>query len=251
MASFVKGGGITTPFGRNEYMRSTKNTRYESYTFAAASLPAVTIDGHAGQKILQSGVALAKITSGPDAGKVGPFQAAGTGEVDTITKGGTWTSGSYKLTVEGDTTAAIPIASTAAQILAALEAAGVEDVTVTGGPLSTTPVVLTWSTGGDQVDVTVDVTGVTGSSPTAAVTKTDGTAGAADGRGTLANLVGINDTFLPWTLVERDVEIAALQHGVPVQAWCFEMNTAGLFVPLSNTTADAMRSTKLLDLNFA
>ncbi len=76
MPSFVKGGvNETTPFGRNEFLRSTKEFKTESYTFADATLPATTIDGHPGQKVLQPGTVLAKITAGPNAGKVGPFQA--------------------------------------------------------------------------------------------------------------------------------------------------------------------------------
>jgi hypothetical protein len=149
MSTFVKGGGVTTPFGRNEYLRSVRNTQYESYTFAAATLPARTIDGVAGQKILQPGLVLAKITSGGDSGKVGPFQA-----------------------------------------------------------------------------------------------------GVADGRQTLANIVGLNDTFLPWQLIERDVEVSALYHGTAVQAWCFELDAGGLYIALTNTTADAMRSVKGMDVNF-
>lgn len=149
MPSFVKGGGVTTPFGRNEYMRSTRNTIFESYTLAAATVTAQTIDGNAGQKILQPGTALAKITSGADIGKVGPSQP-----------------------------------------------------------------------------------------------------GVADGRQTATNLVGLNDTFLPWQLMDRDVEVGVLQHGKAVQAWCFEYDAAGALVALGNTSADAMRSSKLLDLNF-
>jgi hypothetical protein len=64
MPSFVKGGGVNTPFGRNEFLRSTRGIKTESYTLAAASVPAVTIDGNPGQKILQPGTVLAKITSG-------------------------------------------------------------------------------------------------------------------------------------------------------------------------------------------
>lgn len=149
MASFVKGGGVSTPFGRNEYMRSTRNTQFESYTLAAATLPAQTIDGNPNQKILQPGTVLAKITSGADAGKVGPFQA-----------------------------------------------------------------------------------------------------GATDGRQTADNIVGLNDTFLPWQLIERDVEVGVLYHGTAVQAWCFELDAAGNHITLTNGTADAMRGTKGLDVTF-
>ena len=149
MATFVKGGGVTTPFGRNEYLRSTRNTQYESYSLAASTITAQTIDGNANQKIVQPGTVMAKITSGADAGKVGPYMAT-----------------------------------------------------------------------------------------------------ATDGRQTAANIVGINDTFLPWQTIERDVEIGVMYHGTAVQAWCFEYDAAGALVALSNTTADALRGTKGLDVTF-
>lgn len=151
MSTFVKGGGVTTPFGRNEYLRSTKVFLTESYTLAAASVPAVIIDGNPGQKILQPGTVLAKITSGGDAGKVGPFSSL---------------------------------------------------------------------------------------------------TGLVDGRQLSANIVGLNDTFLPWQLIERDVEVSAVYGCVAVQAWCTETNAAGAVVPLSNTTADAMRGVKSMQIQF-
>jgi len=151
MSTFVKGGGTnTTPFGRNEYLRSTNpKPQTESYTLAASTVPAKTIDGVTGQKILQPGTVLAKITSGADIGKVGPFQA-----------------------------------------------------------------------------------------------------GVVDGRQTLTNIVGLNDTFLPWQLMERDVEVAAVYDCTAVQAWCIELDAGGASIALTNTTADAMRSTKGLDIKF-
>jgi hypothetical protein len=149
MPSFVKGGGVTTPFGRNEYLRSTRGKKVESYTCAGATVPARTIDGNPGQKVLQPGTAMAKITTGPDAGKVGPFQA-----------------------------------------------------------------------------------------------------GATDGRADVANLVGLDDTFLPWQLIERDVEIGVTYTCVAVQGWCKELNAAGVEIPLADATANAMRGTKGLDILF-
>lgn len=149
MPAFVKGGATRTPFGKNVYLRSTRGTKFISYTVSAASVPAVTIDTFTGQKVLQPGVVLAKITSTAESGKVGPFNAD-----------------------------------------------------------------------------------------------------ATDGRQTLANIVGINDTFLPWQLIERDVEVGVLITGVCVQAWCFETAAGGGIVALTNTTADAMRSTKTLDILF-
>jgi hypothetical protein len=155
MSAFVKGGSTSTPFGRNEYLRSTQDVKVESFTVAAATIPARTIDGVAGQKILQPGTVMAKITSGPDAGKVGPYS-------------------------------------------------------------------------------------------------TD-TAGVTDGRATAANIVGLNDTFLPWQLIERDVEIGVVYQCTAVQSWCFEYTAAGGAVaqPLSNATADAMRGGKRMHINFA
>lgn len=75
-------------------------------------------------------------------------------------------------------------------------------------------------------------------------------ADATDGRADEENLVGINDTFLPWQLLERDVEVAATYDATCVQAWCFERNAAGARIPLSNATADALRGTKGLDVKF-
>lgn len=150
MASFTPGGGVTQPFGRNEFLRSTNpKPQTESYTLAAASVPAETIDGHV-QKIVQPGTVMAKITSGTDIGKVGPFQA-----------------------------------------------------------------------------------------------------GVTDGRQLVANIVGLDWTFLPYQTLDRDVEIGVVTNCTAVQAWCFELDAAGLRIPLSNTTADAMRGTKRLDVNFA
>lgn len=154
MSTFVKGGGVGTPFGRNEFLRSTQDVKVESYTVAAASVPARTIDGVAGQKQLQPGTVIAKITSGGDSGKVGPYST------DTV--------------------------------------------------------------------------------------------GVTDGRSTATNIVGLNMTFLPWQLTERDVEIGVVYQCTAVQAWCLEYTAAGGAVPqpLSNATADAMRSVKGMHINF-
>lgn len=148
MASFSKNNTPRAPFGKNAYLRSTRGCKFESYTFAAAAIPTVVIDG-SNQKVLQPGTVLAKITSGADAGKVGVFSAA-----------------------------------------------------------------------------------------------------AADGRQTGGNIVGLNDTFLPWQLLERDVEVAALYIGTAVQAWCFEYDAANARIALSNATADLMRGVKGLDVTF-
>jgi len=74
---------------------------------------------------------------------------------------------------------------------------------------------------------------------------------ATDGRQTAANIVGLELTYLPWQLNERDVEVSVVTNGTAVQAWCVELNAAGAEIALTNTTADAMRGLKRLDINFA
>ncbi len=256
MADFVKNGSGLYVFGKNVYLRSTVGCKFESYTLACATVPAQTINGVGGQKILQPGTVLAKITSGPDSGKVGPYQASGTAEVQTLTESGTISGGTFTITFNGQTTAAIASSATASTVQAALEAlsnVAPGDIAVTGGPVETTALTLTFYGNliGNVAQVTVDTTNLTGSTPGITVaTATPGVAGAADGRQTAANIVGLNDTFLPWQLMERDVEVAAMYIGTAVQAWCLELVAAGTTQALSNTTADAMRSVKGLDVTF-
>lgn len=76
-------------------------------------------------------------------------------------------------------------------------------------------------------------------------------ADATDGREDAANIVGINQTFLPWQLLERDVEVSGVVEARVVQAWCFERDAAGLRVELSNGTADEMVAKKSLSILFA
>lgn len=152
MASFDKPDQVnSTPFGKNQYLHSTKNTQFQGFTFAHDTLPEETwVDGTGKEhteKILQSGEVLAKITSGPNAGKVGVFQ---------------------------------------------------EDAT--------------------------------------------------DGRGDVDNIVGINDTFAPWQLKERDIEVAALYHGTVKQAWCFIRDDAGERIVMDDTVAAALQGGKGLDI---
>lgn len=163
MPDFQKGPNLRTPFGRNQFLRSTQDVKTESYTVAKATVPTEDVDG-SDQKVLQPGTVLAAITSGGDAGKVGPFSPA-----------------------------------------------------------------------------------------------------ATDGREVTANIVGLNNTFLPWQLLERDVEVAAVYECTAVLAWCFEYEDEGVYnggayggvatgtiirVPLRPATADAMRGARGLDIMF-
>lgn len=249
MASFERGGALGTPFGKNVYLRSTRAVKFEHYTLAAASITPQTIDGNPGQKIVQPGLVLAKITSGPDAGKVGPLQSPGTtgvNEVQTLTKTGTVTGGTFVLGYNGQNTAPLAFDSTAAQVQDALNGlqsvADAGGVTVTGGPLNTGPFTVTTYDGVNVNQISADTAGLTGTTPgITAATGTQGVAGANDGRQTLAGIVGINDTYLPWQTIHRDVEVAVAYDAAAVQGWCFEYDANGLMVPLSNTSAAAMQ----------
>src|SRR3954452_24711610 len=84
MPAFVKGGAARTPFGKNEFLRSTRDLKFESYTCSAASVATETIDGSV-TKVLQSGEVIAKITSTAESGKVGPAQAAVADGRQTVT----------------------------------------------------------------------------------------------------------------------------------------------------------------------
>ena len=257
MPDFVKNyGSPVGPWGVNEFLRSTRNLLTESFTFSRLGIPKSFRDGNPDQRILQPGTAIAKITSGGEAGKCGVFQSAtGTAEVQTITKSGTWTSvtGTYDVFAQNSSNSAnratMQAGATASDLTAALALmpAYADYVpVVTGGPLGTTAFTITF--GGDidadvpqlQFDGTNLVGGTSPSATTA--TSTAGVAGdASDGRQTLANLVGICITVVPWQLTQRDVEISVIQGGSLVQAWCIEYNAAGLPVPLTNTTAAALQ----------
>jgi len=251
MPAFDKGGSALAPFGKNEYRRSTKGLVRESYTCADGGVPSETIDGDT-QKVLQPGTVMALITSGGDAGKIGAYESNVRAESVSIAVDAT--GGTFTISFGGETTAAIAFNATAAAVQAALELLediDKGDITVTGGPGSAggaTPYVIAFNVTGQygQTDAPAMTTGagsLTGGAGTAAVTTTAGGAtgtGATDGRGDPANIVGINDTFLPWQLLERDCEVAVTVGGTVKQDWCFEYDASGARVAMSDATRDAI-----------
>jgi hypothetical protein len=138
MASFTKNATKRTPFGKNAYLRSTQDVKFESYTLAASTVPTITIDTNAG-KTIQPGTVMAKCTSGAESGKIGPFQT-----------------------------------------------------------------------------------------------------GATDGRQTVANIVGVLDTFLPWQLDNRDVEVAVAYEATVVGAWLFEAASGTAYQAAQTATKAAL-----------
>lgn len=102
---------------------------------------------------------------------------AGTAEAQTVTVTGTPTGGSFTLTYNGQTTAAIAYNATASAVQSALNAlgsVGASGVTVTGGPGPGTPWVVTFAAAGNvnQMSATGSFTG--GTAPAVAVTTTAG-----------------------------------------------------------------------------
>ncbi|MGZ6852466.1 MAG: phage tail tube protein [Mycobacteriaceae bacterium] len=108
------------------------------------------------------------------AGTAAPVGVAGTDGVQTVTITGTPTGGTFTLTWNGQTTAAIPYNATSAQVTTALRAlAGGQSITSSGGPLPTTGVAVTFPKLINQSLMTGDATLLTGgSSPAVVVTNT-------------------------------------------------------------------------------
>jgi hypothetical protein len=149
VSSFSKSNTVRTPFRLgNEYRFSTRDVKTEPYTVAKSTVTADVIDGDT-IKVLYPGTVMAKITSGGEAGKIGPY---------------------------------LP--------------------------------------------------------------------DATDGRQTAANIVGVNDTYLPWQLNERDVEVAVTYEGTLRQSWCFEINASDARIALSNATRDLILALPNLALLF-
>jgi hypothetical protein len=250
---------FATPFGRNVYLRSTVGIKTESATLSMKTVPSITIDGNPGQKIIQPGVVLARITSGSDTGKVGPYQPGGSpaNEVQTVTITGTPTGGTFTLSFQGQTTANIAYNAAAAAVQTALENLSnieVSDIAVTGGPGPGTPYVVTFqgALGAQDLPAMTAAHAFTGGAgPAIAVTTTTpGVGGATDGRQTSTNIVGICNTFLPWQTIERDVEVAVVYDAAVIQSQLLELLPAGTWQACQNATATAMVAQKTMNIVF-
>lgn len=128
-------------------------------------------------------VTVAATTAGKDA-TVGIYidQDVGTNEVQTLSATGA-TAGTFTLTFLGQTTTALQWNDSAANVQAALRAlnnVAAADVTATGGPLNTTPIVITFAGAYASTDVPtlVATQTLTTTQPTVTVT-TPGSAGAS------------------------------------------------------------------------
>lgn len=175
------------------------------------SVAAFTQGTHYPNGYIPSGTIIGKITA---SGLYGPYAGA-TAEVQTVTITGTPTGGTFTLTFQGETTAAIAYNATAAAVEAALEAlsvVNVNDVTVTGGPGPGTAYTVTFGgqySGENVVQLTASGASLTGGS-TPAVTVTTATGGGS----TAVNGLEVPEGFLFNSL---QVKAGAVNLGAPLQ----------------------------------
>lgn len=185
------------------------------------SVAAFTQGTHYAAGFIPSGTILGKITA---SGLYGPY-AGSAAEAQTVTITGTPTGGTFTLTWQGETTAAIAFNATAAAVelaLEALSAVNVGDVAVTGGPGPGTPYVVTFGgqyRGENVAQMTTSGASLTGgTSPASAVTTT--TAGGS----TAVNGLEVPEGFL-WNSTE--VTAGAVNLGAPL-LWRGAINTVRL-----------------------
>ena len=181
----------TETFGNHDHgwLGSAAGTAHPRTVTAKVS--AFTAGVHYPGGYLPAGLPLAIPTSGANAGYAVPL-VQGANEVQTITFGGTVSGGTFTITLDGETTAAIAYNATTAAVQAALEglsnlAPG--DVTVTG---SAGAYVLTYggASAGRDVPAVTYTSSLTGTSPTITVaTTTGGGSGVTDGSDVLAGFL--------------------------------------------------------------
>lgn len=193
--------------------------------------PSITLDVsaftagvHYPNGYIPSGTALARITA---TGLYGPYTVSN--EVQTVTEGGSGLT-SFTLTWNGQTTASIAAAATAAQVQSALEALsniGAGNVAVTGNAGG--PYTVTFQgalAGTDVAAMTATPTGGTGT-----VTIATATAGGTEGGGGLDVAAGLlfSSVKVPNTAdTTKDVGAAMLVHGfVKLSKLPFGLNANG------------------------
>ena len=76
------------------------------------------------------------------------------------------------------------------------------------------------------------------------------TVGVTDGRSDPANIVGINNSYYPYQLMDRDVEVAVVYAGAVVQANVTVRDATGARIPIPNATVTTLEARKDLDLTW-
>lgn len=140
-------------------------------------------------KVIPAGVVLGKITA---TNKYGPYSDAGTNEKQRVTITGSPTGGTFTLTYDGQTTAAIAYNASAATVqtaLLALSNIDAGEIACTGGALPGTAVTIEFLgdlQGTNVSTITADGSALTGGTTPAVTISTpqNSSPGATDGRGT-------------------------------------------------------------------
>jgi hypothetical protein len=187
----------------------------------------------------------------------------GVNEVNTLTMTGAPTGGTFTLTLNAQTTAAIPYNATAAQVqtaVAALAGVGVGNVRCSGGPFVTTPIVVTFDgvksgtlAGAPMTATSAGLTG--GTTPTVGVTRT--TTGLSNAGAYSHLYVPIDSSTLPMLGIEENVgngfDVFRYRDAV-VNTLHFEsdangylMGTAGMIARLQDAQASAVDVSTLYD----
>lgn len=179
---------VSTTFGNQSHAWLASARGTTSGRSVTIPLAALTANTHYPNGFLADGLALAVPTSGTYAGKAVPL-AARANEVQTVTITGSPTGGTFTLTLDGETSAAIAYNAVASAVQTALENmsnVNPGDAVVTGGPGPGTAYTVTFSgtgrRGADVPQMTATGSFTGGTSPAVAVTtSTGGGSGVTDG----------------------------------------------------------------------
>lgn len=137
---------------------------------------------------------------------LGQIEATAASAVQTLSMGGTVTSGTFILTYAGQPTAALPFNATAAQVQAALQAlsnVGAGNMLCAGGPLPSSPITITaaGALANLPISLIVATSSLVGSAPTVTVANT--TTGVATGRFNAYNSANTDGTQLPKMILQK------------------------------------------------
>lgn len=208
---------VVTPATDVEFLAS-RHMNAKAVTIDASK---VSADGN-GDKVLKAGTVLGKVTA---SGLFGPYGGR-SNEVQQFDLGAA-SEGTFTISFDGETTAAIAYNATATTVRAALEALSninPGDVAVTGGSLPGTAVVITFGgrhAGQNVPQITINGGGLTGATVTIATTTVGGSS-VSDGRET-ADCILLNTINVRY----GNAAATAVTHGVVREARLTGIDAAG------------------------
>lgn len=220
---FTKNDTTRTPVGKNVYLRSTDDIKTDSFTMAMGGIPETVVDG------IEASVTNKELTSNVAELTTSAAHGFSVGDNVYVAIGDPVFDGHHVITAVGTTTT-----FSYERINANVGSAADTGTAIANGDrrkiLQPGTLIASITSGADDGKVGVF------------------SAAASDGRQTVANVVGVTDTFLPWELTERDAPIAVVYEATVVQAWCFEYDASDQPIALSNTTRDAIIAAGIVGL---